>query len=112
MADVNKEDAAMWLGNIISSPGWTQLLKPACEMERNRLILALVQGGYVDQNKNPVSDEQIKGHIKSLSWVLGWENAAEQAAARLREMAQEPEESAPAVGTPYGEGEANGPSES
>lgn len=94
-------DTVRYLEAVLTHPGWQDVIKPALEKQRAMMIAALVNGGALDGAKRPISDDEFKGHIKSISWVLAWEGRAESLAQELKKMSEQDEREPEPAGSIY-----------
>lgn len=84
MEELTPAQKVRYLGSLLTSTGWTALIKPALVQTRDALLTQLIESG--DAQK----DVEIKAAIRLCNWVLGWEAKLDQFATELDDMVGDP----------------------
>lgn len=88
--EINKPEIFQYLSGIVQSPGWQKVIKPAIKGRIADLVVAIVDEQERDRDGNyttiPADKLQhYKALVKTLNWLLEWENQVEVLAREIEQ---------------------------
>jgi hypothetical protein len=84
-AVVEYQEEARLLESFVKTEGWEKLVKPALLNLRNTYNLALIDGKITAASGTEISIEQCRAIIKTMDWVLSWEDKLNAVAKELQQ---------------------------